>query len=215
MKELTEKPGRPERAAERRRVPRIFFKATTVVAEAGSQCVVIAQTTELSRFGCFVLTSRPYPRGTRIQIELAESGAIFAASGVVAYVTAEGMGIVFSVIAEDNGAVLESWLARAPQRFTRQGIGASAHVRDLGAGSEQVVVTSDVSARGCFVKTIQPLAKGSHVRVRITHKGEEFAALAKVTENVRPDGMGMEFIEIEPRDRAILDGWLADETIVR
>jgi hypothetical protein len=46
--------------------------------------------------------------------------------------------------------------------------------------------------------------------LRITHRGEEFTAVGRVTDNVRPDGMGVEFVEMEPKDRAILEKWLAD-----
>jgi len=33
-----------------------------------------------------------------------------------------------------------------------------------------------------------------------------------VTDNVSAEGMGVEFIEMEPRDRAILDKWLAEKS---
>src|SRR5437879_13363339 len=72
-----------ERRAERRSVPRIPFKATSVVSETGSSQMVVAQTSELSRFGCFVQTTKPYPKGTRVHIEMAETGTTFVASGVV------------------------------------------------------------------------------------------------------------------------------------
>src|ERR1700757_3277792 len=108
-----------ERQSERRRVPRIPFKATSVVTEAGSSQIVVAQTTELSRFGCFVQTIKPYPKGTRVHIEVADAGATFVASGVVAYVTGEGMGVGFSVVEPHNQAILENWLSRTPRRFDR------------------------------------------------------------------------------------------------
>src|SRR5579859_2644742 len=87
-----------ERPSERRRVSRIPFKATSVVTETGSSQIVVAQTRELSRFGCFVQTVKPYPQGTRVHIEISEAGTTFVASGGVAYVTDEGMGIVFSTV---------------------------------------------------------------------------------------------------------------------
>ena len=34
----------------------------------------------------------------------------------------------------------------------------------------------------------------------------------KVTDNVTAEGMGVEFIEMESRDRAILDKWLAEKS---
>jgi hypothetical protein len=101
-----------ERATERRRVPRISFKGASVVAETGSSRIVISQTCELSRFGCFVQAPEPFPPGTKIHIEMAYEGATFAALGRVAYVTGEGMGIVFGVVEPDNQAVLETWLAQ-------------------------------------------------------------------------------------------------------
>src|SRR5437879_13435315 len=61
---------------ERRRVPRIPFKTMSVVAERGSSRIVIAQTSDLSRFGCFVQAPEPYPQGTRVHVEMAEGGAL-------------------------------------------------------------------------------------------------------------------------------------------
>src|SRR5260370_41595331 len=87
----------PERPADRRRVPRIPFKATSVVAETGSTRAVVAQTTELSRFGCFVQTAKPYAQGTRVHLELADGRDVFTASAGVAYVPSEGMGVVFTM----------------------------------------------------------------------------------------------------------------------
>ena len=197
---------------ERRRVPRIPFKATSVVAEEGSSNVVVAQSKELSRFGCFVQTIRPYPQGTRVHIEMADGADIFTASGVVAYVTAEGMGVVFSMVEPDKYEILAKWLARTPRRFDRHIFGATAEVRVLGSKNEQVLVTRDLSAGGCFIATAAPLPKGSRIRVRIERRGVEFTAIGRVTENVTAEGMGVEFVEIEPKDRAILEKWLARQS---
>src|ERR1700730_15778536 len=87
-----------QRQQERRRLPRIPFKATSVITESGSSQIVVAQTSELSRFGCFVQTAKPYPQGTRVHIELTDGGDVFTASAAVAYVTSQGMGVVFSTV---------------------------------------------------------------------------------------------------------------------
>ena len=173
--------------------------------------MVVAQTSELSRFGCFVQTIKPYPKGTRVHIELADGGDVFTASAVVAYVTGDGMGVVFSMVEPENYEVLAKWLSRTPRRSDRYSFGSTAEVKDLGSRNEQVLITRDLGAGGCFVKTAVPLPKGSRIRVRITHRGEDFAAIGRVTDNVSAEGMGVEFIEVEPKDRAILDKWLADE----
>src|SRR5690242_5736420 len=197
-----------ERQAERRRVPRIPFKATSVVTEAGSAQIVVAQTTELSRFGCFVQTAKPHPKGTRVHIEIAEAGTTFVASGVVAYATSDGMGVVFSMVEPGHYEILAKWLSRTPRRSDRYSFAATAEVRDLGSRNEQVAITRDLSMGGCFVKTTSPLPKGSRILLRIEHGGTEFMATGRVTDNVSAIGMGVEFIEMTAKDRAILEKWL-------
>ena len=201
-----------EAPTERRRVPRVPFRATSVVTEANSSKKVVAQTTQLSRFGCFVRTLKPYPKDRRVHIEMADGGITFTATGVVAYVASDGMGIVFSVVEAEAQAVLEQWLARTPRRSDRYEIGANAEVKEIGSWKEQVLITRDLSFGGCFVKTAAPLPKGTRIRVRIEHARAEFTAIGRVTDNVSTNGMGVEFIEMEPNDRAILEKWLANET---
>jgi hypothetical protein len=85
---------------------------------------------------------------------------------------------------------------------------AIAEVIGIDQSHELVSVTRDLSLSGCFVKTTTPLPKGTHVHVRITHCGADFAALGKVTDNVTPIGMGIAFTEIKETDRVILESWL-------
>jgi hypothetical protein len=146
---------------------------------------------------------------------MAEGGTTFCASGVVAYVAGDGMGVIFSMVEPEDHEVLAKWLSRAHTFSEGYGNGATAEVKELGSWNEQVVITLDLSACGCFVETAIPSPKGSQLRVRITHLGEEFTAIGRVTDNVRPDGMGLEFVEMEPKDRAILEKWLADEKQAR
>src|SRR4029077_479072 len=86
MPEAAQATDGTQRPAERRRVPRVRFKATSVVTETSSSQALVAQTTQLSCFGCFVQTSKSYPKGARVHIEMTDGGTTFAASGVVAYV---------------------------------------------------------------------------------------------------------------------------------
>jgi hypothetical protein len=48
--------------------------------------------------------------------------------------------------------------------------------------------------------------------VRIEHARAEFTAIARVTDNVTTEGMGIEFIEMELSDRAILEKWLGEKS---
>ena len=201
-----------EPQAERRRVPRVSFKATSVVTEEDSSRMVVAQTSELSRFGCFVQTIKPYPQGTRVHIEMSDGGDIFTATGVVAYVTGDGMGVVFNMVEPEKYETLAKWLSRTPRRSDRYSFGATVEVKDLGSRNEQALITRDLSAGGCFVQTAAPLPKGSRIRVRIEHAREEFTAIGRVTDNINAEGMGVEFMEMEPKDRAILGKWLAEKS---
>ena len=201
-----------ERPNEHRRVARIPFKATCAVTETDSSRMVVAQFTELGRFGCLVQTIKPYPKGTRVHIEITESGATFVASGVVAYVTGDGIGVEFRMVKSESSEVLAIWLSRKPRQSDRYSFAATAEVKDLGSRTEQGLITRDLSAGGCFVKTTAPLPRGSRIRVRIEHARAEFTAIARVTDNVTAEGMGIEFIETEPNDRAILEKWLGEKS---
>jgi hypothetical protein len=194
--------------AERREFPRIPFKANSLVIDPISAEVVAAHTTELSRFGCFVQTTKPLPQRSRIYIQIADDADIFSASGVVAYVTPAGMGIAFGLVESKNYEILAKWLSRMTRRSARYSFNATAEVRDLGSLNGQVVITRDLSVGGCFVKTVAPLATGTRLRVQIEHNGSEFTAMGRVTDNVSATGMGVEFIEVEEKDRAIIEKWL-------
>jgi PilZ domain-containing protein len=108
-------PTKATGAAERREFPRIPFKAASLVIETNSAQIVVAPTRELSRFGCFVETTKTLPRRSRIQIEIADGRDIFRASGMVAYVAADGMGIAFGLVEADNHEILAKWLSRTPR----------------------------------------------------------------------------------------------------
>jgi PilZ domain-containing protein len=95
------------------------------------------------------------------------------------------------------------------RQMTRYDFGAIAEVVDLNSREDVVVVTRDLSFAGCFVKTRYPFPAGTEVRVRITYAGCDFAALGNVTGNVTPEGMGIEFLAIEPKDQAIIEEWLS------
>lgn len=91
---------------------------------------------------------------------------------------------------------------------TRYNFGAIAEVIDLGSREDVIAVTRDLGLSGCFVKTPTPLPKGTEVRVRITRPGSDFAAIGNVTKDVTCEGMGIEFVEIEPKHQAIIEEWL-------
>jgi PilZ domain len=95
------------------------------------------------------------------------------------------------------------------RRATRFYLGAVAEVIDLDSRRDLVGVSRDLSLSGTFVRTSEPFASGTEVRVRLTASGANFAATGRVTDNVTPEGMGIEFVEVLPKDHAILETWLS------
>jgi hypothetical protein len=69
--------------------------------------------------------------------------------------------------------------------------------------------TCDLSLFGCYVKTPQPWAVGTKVRVRISHKGAMFTAYGHVA-HTRQDGMGIQFVQLTEKDELILEIWMAE-----
>jgi hypothetical protein len=114
------------------------------------------------------------------------------------------------MVESESYEVLAKWLSRTPRISDRYSFAATAQVKELGSRKEQVLITRDLSAGGCFVKTAVPLPKGSKIRIRIEHAGVELTGTGTVTDNVSSEGMGIEFVEMGPKDRAILEKWLAD-----
>jgi hypothetical protein len=91
---------------------------------------------------------------------------------------------------------------------TRYNFGAIAEVADLGSREDVIAVTRDLGLSGCFIKTPTPLPIGTEVRITITRPGSDFAAIGNVTGDVACEGMGIEFVEIEPKHQAVIEKWL-------
>jgi len=98
------------------------------------------------------------------------------------------------------------------RRATRFYFGAIAEVIDLDLRRELVGISRDLSLSGAFVKTSEAFASGTNVRLRLTASGAHFAATGRVTANVTLEGMGIEFIEVLPKDHAVLETWLSIST---
>jgi hypothetical protein len=70
--------------------------------------------------------------------------------------------------------------------------------------------TNTLSRAGCGVDAEQLLPKGTRVRIRLTHKGMEAKALAKIVYSTSDLGMGLAFTIVERQDEAILEWWMVE-----
>jgi hypothetical protein len=57
----------------------------------------------------------------------------------------------------------------------------------------------------CFVETDRPFARGTKVRIRISHNGTIFTAQGRVAYTRDRAGMGIIFTSVEPSNVSILD----------
>ena len=85
---------------------------------------------------------------------------------------------------------------------------ASAEVLAESAGMRLAARISDISATGCYVDTINPLAGGTAVRVKILTETHVFEAPAMVVYVHTHLGMGLKFGEVLPYSQHILRSWL-------
>ena len=92
-------------------------------------------------------------------------------------------------------------VARSTPRFS-----FIAEAEVLGAGDRARV--SELSARGCYIDTINPLPKGTDLRLRIRYGCSSCEFPGKVIYTHAGFGMGVVFGELAAEQRSTLDVWL-------
>ncbi|MGD1211808.1 MAG: PilZ domain-containing protein [Candidatus Acidiferrales bacterium] len=70
--------------------------------------------------------------------------------------------------------------------------------------------TTDLSAGGCYVDTMNPLPVETNINLRLTKNGKSFHTKARVMYCKAGVGMGLLFTEIAPVQRPILERWFAE-----
>ena len=90
------------------------------------------------------------------------------------------------------------------QRYTvRYPFSVTVEILELETGSRLRGVTSDLSLRGCFVRTSSHLEFGARVRLTLARKKQRVEILAAIRRAAQT-GIGLEFLDIEPVSNAIL-----------
>ena len=94
------------------------------------------------------------------------------------------------------------------QRYTvRYSFSVTAEILDLETGSRLRGETSDLSLRGCFVRTNSRLEVRARVRLTLAKKKQKVEILATIRRAAQT-GMGLEFLDIDPVSNAILQSWI-------
>ena len=96
-------------------------------------------------------------------------------------------------------------------RARRYPFHASIELTDLESETQTKAQTNDLSLFGCRVDTPKPLPAGTRVRIKISHRSENFEALGRVVHSRQNEGMGIHFASIQPNDQSVLDRWIDEQ----
>ena len=69
-------------------------------------------------------------------------------------------------------------------------------------------LVADLCIHGCYLKMLEPFAKGASLLVKIRTNREFFQCSAKVVHSTPGIGMGVEFDSVSPPFQDVLQGWL-------
>jgi hypothetical protein len=108
----------PDTMADRRASARYPIILIAEVRELQGGMKLSAQTSDLSRTGCYVDTLTPFPKGSSVRIKLSRDDETFEATGKVMYVsTGLGMGMQFDEpLPLKQADMLERWLQWAAKQ---------------------------------------------------------------------------------------------------
>jgi positive regulator of sigma E activity len=101
-----------------RRSPRYPCSASAEVMWDG--LVELTRVTELSRYRCYLETTRPLVPGTRVMLKIFDEG-LFEATATVLYSRPPlGMGVAFREVKSIFQTILEDWLQSSLDRLSKK-----------------------------------------------------------------------------------------------
>ena len=96
------------------------------------------------------------------------------------------------------------------RRATRHHFVSAVEVINVESRKQLISLTRDLSLCGCFVTVKASSPKGTRVNLKISNSQANFSAVGNVTHNLSDEGMGIEFVQVEAKDQAVLEEWLAE-----
>jgi len=98
------------------------------------------------------------------------------------------------------------------RRATRHHFVSAVEVINVESRKQLISLTRNLSLCGCFVTVKAPSPKGTRVSLKISNSKANFSAVGDVAHNLSDEGMGIEFVQVEAKDQAVLKEWLAEES---
>src|SRR6266513_4191969 len=96
------------------------------------------------------------------------------------------------------------------RRATRHHFVSAVEMINVESRKQLISLTRDLSLCGCFVTVKVPSPKGTRVSLKISNSKANFYAVSDVTHNLFDEGIGIEFDQVEDKDQAVLEEWLAE-----
>lgn len=95
------------------------------------------------------------------------------------------------------------------RRGFRFAVNANAEIAPEGSPSASVSVhATELSLHGCHLETPAPYAENAPVFVKIFYENEYFEAKATVVYVKPGEGMGLEFRDLKPHCKVVLQRWI-------
>jgi hypothetical protein len=174
----------------------------------------VCSTLNFSRCGLYFLTPHDrYRVGMRLRVSPANQQASECAwehLGKVVRVHRQGalfgVAVFLSDQAPSSNAIEAERRSAARPLFV-----ASTEIIDVHTGERSRVRTADLSTRGCYIDTLNPLPLHSTVRLQIEKENETVQFQAKVVSSHLGSGMGLVFEPMTAQQRNTLAKWLGCE----
>src|SRR5256714_14647231 len=96
------------------------------------------------------------------------------------------------------------------RRATRHHFVSAVEVINVESRKQLISLTRDLSLCGCFVTVKASSPKGTRVSLKISNSKANFSAVGNVSHNLSDEGMGIEFVQVEGKNQAVLEEWLAE-----
>lgn len=93
------------------------------------------------------------------------------------------------------------------RREQRHAFIAYVEVLEQNSGALMSSQISDLSLGGCYVDTVNPLPDGTPVHLKILTETHSFEAPAKVAYSHAFLGMGVKFLDVQPKFEEVLHLW--------
>jgi hypothetical protein len=183
----------------------------------------VCNTLNFSRDGLYFLTPHDrYSVGMRLRIAPASQQGTEGAwenLGKVVRVHRQGSGFGVAVVLSNHAAPRAPIAPASTNEGERRSAArshfiASTEIIDVHTGERCRVRTADLSTRGCYIDTLNPLPLAATVRLQIEKENETVEFRAKVVSSHQGSGMGLVFEGISDEQRSILEKWLCGESAV-